>query len=158
LQPRRKLVQRLGSVSVTAESGGLKVNSPYNAEFVALLKTQIPSTGRKWEPNKNAGTSSPQYSADLKLLIDQCYGGDVQMPTVIAAAAETFEISFQADYVANCKNDAAIRSLQRRLEREDPGESSTCLVQAGRRIGSGNSLRSLGHRSESLMPSDQESI
>jgi hypothetical protein len=45
--------------------------------------------------------------ADLKLLIDQCYGGDVQMPTVIAAAAETFEISFQADYVANCKNDAS---------------------------------------------------
>jgi hypothetical protein len=95
------------SVSVTAESGGLKVNSPYNAEFVSLLKAQIPSTGRKWDPSTKCWYVAQQYSADLKLLIDQCYGCDVVMPNVIGAAPELFEVSFQADYVANCKNDAA---------------------------------------------------
>jgi hypothetical protein len=95
------------SVKVTAESGGLKVNTPYNAEFVALLKEQIPATGRKWDGSQKAWYVSRDHAALLKTLIDQTYGCDVQMPTVIAAAPEIFEIEFQADYVANCKNDAA---------------------------------------------------
>lgn len=95
------------SIKVTAESGGLKVNTPYNAEFVALLKEQIPATGRKWEASQKAWYVSRDHASLLKTLIDQIYGCDVQMPTVIAAAPEIFEIEFQADYVANCKNDAA---------------------------------------------------
>jgi DnaJ-domain-containing protein 1 len=95
------------SIKVTAESGGLKVNTPYNANFVALLKEQIPATGRKWDASSKAWYVSREHAALLKTLIDQTYGCDVQMPTVIAATPEIFEIEFQADYIANCKNEAA---------------------------------------------------
>jgi hypothetical protein len=99
------------SIRVTAESGGLKVNTPYNAEFVALLKEQIPATSRKWDKAQKAWYVSRDKADVLKTLIDQCYGGDVQMPTVITAAPEIFEISFQADYVANSKGEPGISSV-----------------------------------------------
>lgn len=99
------------SIKVTAESGGLKVNTPYNAEFVALLKEQIPATGRKWDGGQKAWYVSRDHAALLKQLIDQCYGGDVVMPNVIAAAPEIFEIEFQADYVANCKGEPGTSSV-----------------------------------------------
>lgn len=94
-------------ISVTAESGSLKVNTPYSASFVEELKLEIPATARKWDPNSKAWLVSRQYSAKLKELIDRNYSCDVIMPTVIAAVAETFTTTFRADYVANCKNEAS---------------------------------------------------
>jgi len=95
------------SISVTAENGGLKVNTPYSATFVTALKDSIPSTSRKWDPNSKCWLVSRQYADVLKKLIDAAYSCDVTMPTVIAAAEKVFEITFQADYVANCKNEAS---------------------------------------------------
>jgi hypothetical protein len=94
-------------ISVTAQDGSLRVNTPYSANFVEELKLEIPATSRKWDPTSKAWLVSRQYSDVLKKLIDRNYSCDVIMPTVIAAASEVFETTFQADYVANCKNEAA---------------------------------------------------
>jgi hypothetical protein len=94
-------------ISVTAENGGLKVNTPYNSQFVADLKLEIPATSRKWDAPAKAWLVSKDYADVLKRIIDRNYSCDVTMPTVIAEDAVAFEITFQADYVANCKNEAA---------------------------------------------------
>lgn len=94
-------------ITVTAENGGLKVITPYSSQFVNDLKLEIPATSRKWDANSKAWLVSKQYAAVLKQIIDRAYGCDVTMPTVIAADEEIFEITFQADYVANCKNEAS---------------------------------------------------
>lgn len=94
-------------ISVTAEGGGLKVNTPYSSQFVAELKMEIPATSRKWDPNSKCWLVSKQYSDALKQIIDRNYSCDCVMPTVIAADNKVFEITFQADYVTNCKNEAA---------------------------------------------------
>lgn len=94
-------------VSVTAESGGLKVNTPYSSQFVTELKMEVPATSRKWDPNSKCWLVSKQYSDALKQIIDRNYSCDCVMPTVIAADNEIFTITFQANYVANCKNEAA---------------------------------------------------
>lgn len=96
-----------GSISITAENGGLKVVTPYNAEFVNELKALIPATSRKWDSSQKAWYVTRDCSDQIKQIVDRVYGGDVQMPTVIAAAAEVFEVAFQADYVAACKNGVA---------------------------------------------------
>jgi len=103
---------RNSSISVTAESGGLKVKTPYNADFVSRLKIEIPTTGRSWDAPSKCWLVSPQYADKLKMLIDAAYGGDVQMPTVIAPAPEVFEITFQADYIGSCRdgNAASVHS------------------------------------------------
>lgn len=77
------------TISVTAESGGLKVNTPYSAEFVADLKSTVPATSRKWDAGSKCWMVSRDYSAQLKEIIDRVYGCDVVMPTVIAR--EMFE-------------------------------------------------------------------
>lgn len=94
-------------IKVTAESGGLKVVTPYSSAFVDALKTEVPATSRKWDGASKAWLVSKQYSDKIKEIIDRCYNVDCQMPTVIGAAEESFEVTFQADYVANCKNDAS---------------------------------------------------
>jgi hypothetical protein len=101
-QPPRSY-QPIG-ISVTAESGGLKVNTPYSATFVAMLKTAIPSTGRKWDNKTKCWFVAKQYADELKRIIDASYGCDVQMPNVIAEPEQTLEYTFQADYIGNSKN------------------------------------------------------
>jgi len=94
-------------IRVTAENGALKVVTPYSAAFVDELKVSIPATGRKWDTPSKAWLVSRQYSDIIKQIIDRVYSTDVTMPTVIADAQTAFEITFQADYVANSKNDAS---------------------------------------------------
>jgi hypothetical protein len=98
---------RYSGISVTAENGGLKVNTPYSAQFVEELKASIPATSRKWDGGSKCWLVSRDYSVQLKEIIDRCYGCDVTMPTVIAAVEAPFEITFQADYVANCKSETS---------------------------------------------------
>jgi DnaJ-like protein len=98
---------RTKGVSVTAENGALKVNTPYSSAFVEELKLTIPATSRKWDPNSKSWLVSRDYTAKLKEIIDRAYDCDVVMPTVIADPAQLFTTTFQADYVANCKNEAA---------------------------------------------------
>jgi hypothetical protein len=91
------------SISITADSGGLKVVTPYNAEFVNQLKMLIPATGRKWDNTQRCWYVTREHADTLKELVDRVYRTNCQIPTVIAEKAETFEVTFQADYVANCK-------------------------------------------------------
>lgn len=100
LWPRRDII-------VTAENGALKIVTPYNSEFINELKVNVPATGRKWDGPCKAWLVSRQYADAIKQLIDRVYSCDVTMPTVIAAQAEQFEATIQADYVANCKNEAS---------------------------------------------------
>jgi len=93
-------------VRVLAESGGYKVLTPFNRNFVDALKIEIPTTGRKWEPTSKCWYVSETHGAKLKELIDSHYGVDVQMPVILGAKNASFETTFQADYVANCKGDS----------------------------------------------------
>jgi hypothetical protein len=61
-------------IKVTAESGGLKVVTPYSSSFVAELKTQIPATSRKWDGSSKAWLVSKQYADKIKQIIDREYG------------------------------------------------------------------------------------
>lgn len=94
-------------ISVTAESGGLKVKTPFDANFVAMLKAEIPAMARKWDPPSKCWYVSVSYQTQLKQLIDTCFNCDVQMPTVIGADNTVFEITFQADYIANTKTQGS---------------------------------------------------
>lgn len=96
------------AVRVLAESGGYKVLTPFNRNFVDALKFEIPSTGRKWEPSSKCWYVSESFGPKLKELIDQHYGTDVQLPNILGATPQIFEVTFQADYVANCKQGNGI--------------------------------------------------
>lgn len=94
-------------VSITAENGSLKVVTPFNSSFVSDLKLSIPALSRKWDGGSKAWLVSKDYAKVLKEIVDRNYDCDCVMPTVIGADSHIFEITFQADYVANCKNEAA---------------------------------------------------
>lgn len=95
---------RSNGISVTADAGGLKVNTPYSASFVMALKIEIPATGRKWDKTSKCWYVARQYADDLKRIIDVAYDCDVQMPTVIPDADQVLEYTFLAEYIGNSKN------------------------------------------------------
>jgi len=95
------------AVAITAENGGYKVRSPYNAKFVEQLKNYIPATARAWDNTSKCWLVGAAYGGELKRLCDEHYGGDCVLPTIIGAAAESFICEFRADYVANCKAEVS---------------------------------------------------
>jgi hypothetical protein len=101
---QRGLFNPGSSISVTAESGGLKVKTPYDSSFVTALKIQIPATGRKWDNKTKCWYVARQYADDLKRIIDVAYNCDVQMPAVMAEPEQTLEYTFLADYIGNSKD------------------------------------------------------
>lgn len=94
------------AVRVLAESGGYKVLTPFNRDFVDALKFEIPSSGRKWEPTSKCWYVSEAHGTKLKELIERHYQTAIELPIILGADNAIFEITFQADYVANCKGGA----------------------------------------------------
>lgn len=58
----------------------LRVITPYNAGFVAALKTAIPYTERAWAKTAQAWEVAPHHAEKVHELIYRHYGEDVQLP------------------------------------------------------------------------------
>lgn len=100
--------QNNSNISVTADGGAFAVRTPYNANFVAELKVQIPASDRKWDNARKIWLVAKDQKELLKQIIDQNYSCNVEMPEIIGGnSQDSFEIIFRAEYVANCKSDAS---------------------------------------------------
>ncbi len=94
-------------IKVTAENGGLKVITPYNQNFVFELKAGVPAVARRWDRSSKAWLVSRAYCDTIRDLITKHYGATPIMPSV-KSDQPTIEIyEFQADYIANCRAEAA---------------------------------------------------
>lgn len=62
--------------SVTAHNGALRVQTPYNAGFVAALKA-LPSTARRYDPQTRTWLVDTQYANEVRGLIHRFFGEDV---------------------------------------------------------------------------------
>lgn len=62
--------------SVTAHNGALRVQTPYNAQFVALIKS-LPASARRFDPGAKAWLVDTQYAGRVREWILQCYGEDI---------------------------------------------------------------------------------
>ena len=58
----------------------LRVITPYNAGFVAALKTAIPYTERAWQKTSQAWEVAPHHAEKVHELIYRHYGEDVALP------------------------------------------------------------------------------
>lgn len=75
--------------SVTAHNGALRVQTPYNAQFVALIKS-LPASARRFDPGAKAWLVDTQYGEQVRQFIRQVYGEDVNIPSAQhQPAAET---------------------------------------------------------------------
>lgn len=61
--------------SVTERNGALEIRTPYNPQFVALVKS-LPSSDRRFDPNLKVWQVSTQYADKVREWILQCYGED----------------------------------------------------------------------------------
>lgn len=60
--------------NLTIENGGLVIQTKYDADFVAGLKSLIPATERKFDPRHKTWVVNPVYSDQVAKLIQQCFG------------------------------------------------------------------------------------
>lgn len=62
--------------SVTAHNGALRVQTPYNAQFVALIKS-LPASARRFDPSGKLWLVDAQYAEQVRKWILQCYSEDI---------------------------------------------------------------------------------
>lgn len=77
--------------SVTAHNGALRVQTPYNAGFVAAIKA-LPSTARRYDPQTRTWLVGTQYANEIRGLIHRFFGediGDLDDLVVLANNPET---------------------------------------------------------------------
>ncbi len=68
--------QNTCSVSVTEHNGALRVVTPYNPQFVALVKS-LPASARRFDPGSKAWLVDTQYAKQVREWILQVYGEDI---------------------------------------------------------------------------------
>ncbi len=68
--------------SLTLESGVLVYRTPYSPELVAALKSAVPPTDRRWDPNAKVWLVTPSHLGTLKQITAQYLGEQVhcQLP------------------------------------------------------------------------------
>jgi len=76
---------------VSVQNGALMVMTPYNAQFVALIKS-LPASVRRFDPNTRSWLVDTQYAGQVRDWIMQCYGEDIGMITVSAKPSPEMRI------------------------------------------------------------------
>jgi len=70
---------------VTIQNGSLALQSSYDPDLVADLKTQIPYTGRRWDRDSKLWLIDPRYSGILQAVVLQHLG--ISLPALTATTA-----------------------------------------------------------------------
>lgn len=87
--------------SITATPDGLAVSTPYDAAFVAALKTTVPSHARQWrKPHWIIESKYGDVAADLIALH---FGEAVTVPQTVSTAARPSIQAVRLDYLGRCK-------------------------------------------------------
>lgn len=84
--------QRRTSSQITERAGSLVVITPYSADFVASLKTSVPSQARKFDPLQKAWIITPNYGACVAQLIRKHFGHSVNLPLLSVKSASVTRI------------------------------------------------------------------
>lgn len=94
---------RVNLYQVTLRDGALLVKTPYDAAFVAALKT-IPSADRRFDPGEKAWLVNPRYGREIERWINAYFGETVTLPTVQAAKAQPTLRLIEVHYLGACKD------------------------------------------------------
>lgn len=90
--------------SLTFENGALVVNTRYDAGFVAALKSQIPSTERKFDPARRVWIADPRHAGLVATLIQQYLGEMVFTPQIIVSAPKPETRILEVRYLGQTKD------------------------------------------------------
>lgn len=88
-------------ISITPGAGGLCVSTPYDADFLAEFKANVPHAARSWQ--KPYWVIDPAYGLHVASLISKHYGVQVNLPIATTAPAPTETRSFELRYLGRCK-------------------------------------------------------
>lgn len=69
-------VETAKKCKVTCQHGSLLVTTPYNPQFVALIKS-LPASARRFDPANKVWLVDTQYAKQVREWVLQCYGEDI---------------------------------------------------------------------------------
>jgi hypothetical protein len=87
---------------VTVQRGGLLVQTPYDAGFVAAVKT-IPASERKFDPVSKGWLVDPQHASRIANMVAQYFGETVLIPQIVGGGKPELRV-LDVRYVGICKD------------------------------------------------------
>lgn len=91
-----------GKIVIEHKDGGIAIQSPYNADFVAALKSLVPYASRTWA--KPCWIVSTEYANTLQQLVRDYYGVIIVITESIPGTSLIETKVFSAQYVGTCKD------------------------------------------------------
>jgi len=77
--------------SITVQNGALVVRTPYNPQFVALIKS-LPASARRFDPTAKIWLVDTQYADQVREWVLQCYGEDIGQVAAISRTVQTMRV------------------------------------------------------------------
>jgi DnaJ-domain-containing protein 1 len=81
----------------------LALHSPYNAAFVADLKTELPYTARKWDGTQKVWMIDPSEGRKVRDLVLRHYGINIDVPTFTAPSSPETRL-LKITYIGSAKD------------------------------------------------------
>lgn len=85
-------------------NGTIALITPYNRAMVDDLKSCIPSSDRKWDPDKKVWIVDSRHGALLAKLITQYFNETVTVPTLLTTVSKTVTKILNVRYIGACKD------------------------------------------------------
>lgn len=92
-----------GQLALTASPDGLRLTSPYDADFVALLKQAIPASGRRWDGAHKQWLIDPAHGQALVTVVRHHFGITLELPTHATSAPVSVTEPIQLAYLGACR-------------------------------------------------------
>lgn len=96
-----------GQVALTPALDGLRLTSPYDASFVALLKQAIPASGRRWDGQRKQWLIDPVHSQALIKAVSDRFGITLELPIHAPSAPVSVTEPIQLAYLGACREREA---------------------------------------------------
>ncbi len=109
----------MSMASVELKNGMLLYRTPYHAGLVAALKTAVPATARRWEPNEKLWLVDPAFGNALQQVTAQVLGERLTLPALTGAVCNAVTTVLDLRYLGRVKS------------REDGSESAFGWTNGG---------------------------
>lgn len=97
------MFQPTARISVVIHNGSYSVKTPYNDQFVALLKDKVPASDRKWSAIDKAWIVSVRHKKAIFIAILKSFGVEVEIPNA-QAANDKQRLHFEMRYLGTIKD------------------------------------------------------
>ena len=96
--------QEVTDCEITMKDGSLSVVSPYDEEFVRLLKNAVPANERRWNPEGRSWLVAVRHGKTVQDICDKVFNQSPSLPEIVNVSSSPTQKVFEVRYIGTTKD------------------------------------------------------